>query len=111
MYVFTIRTIPSKTKDDVDKIMGSAFQSRKYWFCYDSSRNIKDEVNSYCKGEKSLDTNAAKEVLKFDVKDDLGSDPFIRLLEYGNGGRTECYWMYEHMVLQLENCMKELNKL
>jgi hypothetical protein len=43
------------------------------------------------------------------VKKDLLSNSFVVEFEYG--ANSEGYWCYEHMVLQLEDCMDCLKVL
>ena len=56
-------------------------------------------------GEESnfLDEKASKAKRETIVIKDLFSSPFVVEIKYG--ANYEGYWCYEHMVLQLEDCM------
>ncbi len=56
-----------------------------------------------------MDESAAKAKRGTSEKKDLPSSPFVFEFEYGTS--NEGYWCYEHMVLQLKDCMDCLKVL
>jgi hypothetical protein len=90
--------------------MISAFQSREFGFGLPVSNEALQQVNERRKNTKYHDHKAAVEVgYKEGYKKPLTSSPFIRTFEYG--ADSEGYWNYNHMVLQLEDCVDVLKHL
>ena len=44
---------------------------------------------------------------KTEYKEPLSTSPFFR--EFEDGQNADGYWIYQHMVLQLEDCVEILN--
>ena len=98
-------------KDDGLGVMISAFQSREFGFGLLVTDKQLKEVNKSQRGPKYLDETAAL-ALKADArgfKADLKNSPFVKEFEYSVSG--EGYWTYQHMVLQLEDCVNGLTVL
>jgi hypothetical protein len=89
-------------KDEGAGIMISAFQSREFGFGLHMSEQELALVNEYRRDKKYQDEEAAKAKRGDAKKKPLTKSPFILEFEYGASG--EGYWVYEHMVLQLEDC-------
>ncbi|KAI2492374.1 hypothetical protein MHU86_22183 [Fragilaria crotonensis] len=87
--------------------MISAFQSREFGFGLDTTESDLSEVNRRRQGVKYRDTQAAMDTRKTEYKEPLTTSPFIREFEYGQN--ADGYWTYQHMVLQLEDCVDILN--
>ena len=66
-------------------------------------------INRYCEGKEYLDKDAAKAKRGNSKKAPLTSSPVV--LEFEYGANAEGYWVYEHMVLQLEDCVDCLKVL
>ena len=66
-------------------------------------------VNEIWRGRKYCDVNAAKNVRGTEEKQPLTNSPFVREFEYG--ANNEGYWSYEHMVLQMEDCIDVMHAL
>ncbi len=81
----------------------SAFQSREFGFGLEMSKQDLELVNEYRKDKNYQDGAAAKEKRGDIKKKALTKSPFVFEFEYGANG--EGYWVYEHMVLQLEDCI------
>ena len=58
---------------------------------------------------KYCDAIAAKNIRGTEEKQPLTDSPFIREFEYG--AKNEGYWSYEHMVLQMEDCIDVMHAL
>ena len=96
-------------KDDGQGLMISAFQSREFGFGLKISDEDLNRVNEWRRGQHYLDESAAKAKRGTSEKKDLPSSPFVFEFEYG--ASNEGYWCYEHMVLQLEDCVDCLKVL
>ena len=96
-----------RPKDDGLGIMISAFQSREFGFGLDTTESDLSEVNRRRQGVKYRDIQAAIDTRKTEYKEPLTTSPFIREFEYGQN--ADGYWTYQHMVLQLEDCVDILN--
>ena len=96
-----------RPKDDGHGIMISAFQSREFGFGLDVTEADLKEVNRRREGFRYRDTQAALETRKSEYKAPLTTSPFVREFEYGQN--ADGYWTYQHMVLQLEDCVDVLN--
>jgi len=70
-----------------------------------------EQVNKACKGQQYVDVRAAVEIKNNaqGIKRDLLESPFVKKFEYGASNNG--YWMYQHMVLQLEDCIDLLKVL
>ena len=80
-------------KDNGQGLMVSAFQSRNFGFGFHLFEKHKAEINRRRKGQQYHDNDAAMTVRKTADKDELTTDPFIRLFEYGNAEGKEGYWL------------------
>ena len=67
------------------------------------------EINRHHEGKEYIDKDAAKSNRGNTKKTALTSSPFV--LEFEYGANAEGYWVYEHMVLQLEDCVDCLKVL
>lgn len=115
-YAFTTKawTCPDGTrglipKDEGAGVMISAFASREYGFGIDMSPEDLARVNETRNGKMYSDEVAAKAVNGNISKSALTSNPFVTEFEYGVSGQG--YWDYNHMVLQLEDCIDVLHVL
>jgi hypothetical protein len=115
-YAFTTKawTAPDGTwglipKEEGAGVMISAFVSREFGFGMDLSPNNLAKVNQYRQGKKYSDNVAAKAVHGNANKTQLTSNPFVTEFEYGVA--SQGYWDYNHMVLQLEDCINVLHVL
>ena len=66
-------------------------------------------VNESRDGTKYNDEQAANDTRKNMFKLELTTTPFIR--EFECGAPSEGYWTYQHMVLQLKDCVDVLKVL
>jgi len=91
--------------------MISAFQSREFGSGLDLTKEQLKEVNKLCKGKKCHDVKVAIEVETNPegYKPELTKSPFVKEFEYGTS--NDGYWTYQHMVLQLEDCINILKHL
>jgi hypothetical protein len=85
-------------KDDGQGLMITAFQ-----FGLEISDEDLKRINESRRGKHYLDEKAAKAEMGTGEKKDLLSRPFVVEFEYG--ANYEGYWCYEHLVLQLEDCV------
>ena len=92
-------------------IMVSSFCSRKFGFSMEISESDLDRVNQYRStfAITYKETEAAMFLLGSKVKPALQETPFLRLLEHGQG--RDGYWTYNHMILQIEDCIDCMNVL
>ena len=90
-------------KDEGLGIMISAFQSCEFGFGMKINEEQLAEINRYREGKEYIDKDAAKSKRGNTRKLALTSSPFV--LEFEYGANAEGYWVYEHMVLQLEDCV------
>ena len=100
---------PLVPKDEGMGLMVSAFTSRELGFGYSLSYENLMKVNEYRKGKKYGDEKASIQLFGNSFKKELTDSPFVRKLEYG--ANKEGYWCYEHMVVQLEDCIDVLHVL
>jgi hypothetical protein len=90
--------------------MISAFQSREFGFGLDMTwESDLSEVNRRRQGVKDWDTQAAMDTRKTEYNEPLTTSPFFWEFEYEQN--ADSYWTYQHMVLQLEDCVDILNVL
>ena len=113
-YIFTngVWVLPDGTRELVPKdeghgVMLSSLCSRELGYGFELSKAILDEVNIKREGKHYSDSTAAKLRNGTSLKPRLTVSPFVRQLEYRNG--LEGYWSYEHMVLQIEDCLDVLH--
>ena len=67
------------------------------------------QVNSLRMGQKCVDELAAAQGVGNTEKPELKSSPFVKEFEYG--ASNEGYWNYNHMVIQVEDCVDVLKVL
>ena len=98
-------------KDDGLGVMISALQSREFGFGLLVTDEQLKEINEKRKHEKYKDLIAAAEAAgtRDGTKKPLERSPFVRTFEYG--ADSEGYWNYNHMVIQLEDCVDVLKHL
>ena len=99
-------------KEDGTGIMVSALQSREFGFGFRKlTRDELVRVNASRVEKEYKDTAAAIKIKGSAMKNPLvdGENPFVQLFEYG--ANNEGYWTYEHLVIQLEDCMDILTVL
>jgi hypothetical protein len=91
--------------------MISALQSREFGFGLLVTDEQLKEINEKRKHEKYKDLIAAAEAAgtRDGTKKPLERSPFVRTFEYG--ADSEGYWNYNHMVIQLEDCVDVLKHL
>ena len=93
-------------KDEGQGIMVSAFTSREIGFGFSVPPECLDEINKIRDGTHYSDRQAALLLYGTSKKQKLESSPFVRELDYGKN--NEGYWTYDHMVIQLEDCIDVL---
>ena len=98
---------PLVPKDDGMGLMISAFTSRELGFGFSLDEETLKKVNQKRKSEKYSDEAAANIVFGKATKSPLTKSPFVRFLEYGLN--KDRYWSYDHMIIQLEDCIDVLN--
>ena len=96
-----------RPKDDGLGVMASAFQSREFGFGLDVTEADLGEVNRRRHGVRYRDTQAAQDTRRSEFKPPLTTSPFVREFEFGQN--NDGYWSYQHMVLELEDCVDVLN--
>ena len=100
---------PLVPKDDGTGIMVSGMQSREFGFGF---REITTEelyyINKERAGKSYADEKAATKVLGSKLKEVLMKEdnPFIRYFQFG--ANNEGYWSYEHLIIQIEDCVDVL---
>lgn len=84
--------------------MVSALCSREFGFGFPLTEEQLAQVNEARAGKNYVDEQAATYLNGSSLKPKkLACSPFIRFIEYGSG--KDGYWTYNHMVLQLEDCI------
>lgn len=99
-------------KDEGEGVMVSGFCSREFGFGFpDLSAEDLLRINRYRVDQDYLDSNAALKVCHHTKKAhrEIKKDPFVEYFEYGEN--KDGYWTYDHMVLQLEDCVDVLKVL
>jgi hypothetical protein len=99
-------------KDDGQGVMVSSFVCRELGFGYKPTPQQLSLVNAKRKigsRKRYADEDAAIELNGTSSKADLKTSPFTRKLTYG--ANKDGYWSYEHMVVQLEDCLDVLQVL
>ena len=97
---------PLIPKDEGLGLMISAFTCRELGFAHTIPDDILKIVNRKRAKTKYSDESAATKLFGTPTKTSLTTSPFIRQLEYGQN--KEGYWTYDHMVIQLEDCIDVL---
>ena len=100
---------PLIPKDEGAGLMLSAITSRELGFGFTVSESALEAVNEKRMNMKYSDEKAATVLFGKPEKQKLTTTPFVRELEYGQN--KEGYWSYEHMVIQLEDCVDVLKHL
>jgi hypothetical protein len=98
-------------KDEGLGEMISAFVSREFGYSYELTQEELKKVNEYRKNKRYQDEKAAVMVLGSAEKQKtkITSTPFEVKIEYGS--QLEGYWIYERMVIQLEDTIDVLRAL
>ena len=96
-------------KDEGNGIMLSSFTCRELGYCCPIADDVLDAVNLKRQGTKYSDEVAAQTRLGTAEKPKLTSTPFVRCLDCG--ANTNGYWTYNHMIVQLEDCVDVLQYL
>ena len=102
-------TRPLLPKDEGQGTMVSAFCLREFGFGLNLTKEELVRVNVQRSGKKYIDETAARAIYGRPEKPNLLDSPFVRHLEYGQN--NEGYWMYDHMIVQLEDCVDVLKVL
>ena len=100
--------VPLMTKSDGQGLMVSVFVCRELGFGLELSSQL-EKVNNYRKYQKYCDEKAAIERKGKIEKDKLTTTPFKRFMQYGN--MSDGYWLYEDMIIQVEDCVDCLKAL
>ena len=90
-------------KDEGMGIMISAMMSREFGWGFELTPEQLAKVNKKRAGENYEDAESATSKRGNAVKAPLTESPFVREFEYGVNAQG--YWSYEHMVMQLEDCI------
>ena len=93
-------------KDEGQGLMLSSFCCRELGYGYQPSDETLKKVNRIRKDTKYHDEEAAITKNGNAFKQPLTKTPFVRELDYGTN--KDGYWSYEHMVIQLEDCVDVL---
>ena len=95
-------------KDEGQGIMYSSFVSRDFGYGMEMSQELLDKTNVMRIDKSYSDIEAAMNVFHGEkIKKKLTQSPFVRSFYYGKN--NEGYWNYDHMVIQLEDCVDVLN--
>jgi hypothetical protein len=115
-YCFTSKTWTASSgqkaiipKDEGMGVMISTFVSREFGFGLTLSQQQLRKVNGARRATKYSDQEAAKEIRGKIFKDPLDNSPFVLQFEYG--ANNQGYWKYDHVVLQMEDCIDFVNNL
>lgn len=95
-------------KDEGAGMMVSGFQSRELGLLRTEDISAEEfvKINRSRQGKHYEDKDAAVKVRKHSTKADLKESPFVVYFNYG--ANNEGYWTYDHMVLQMEDCVDVL---
>ena len=96
-------------KEEGQGLMLSCFCSRELGFGFPLSQEVLDAINKKRENESYIDEKAAIEVYGNPKKQKLTSSPFTRYMEYGSN--KEGYWNYDHMIVQMDDCVQVLKHL
>ena len=91
-------------KDEGMGVMISAFQSREFGFGLQLNNEQLERVNAFHEGKNYMDKDTATAKKGTVTIKPLTLSPIIQEFEYGTAG--EGYWSYQHMVLQLDDCLE-----
>ena len=94
---------PLSPKDEGYGLMLSGFTLRELGFGFTIPPMALKEINAIRKTQKYSDETAALEINGTVMKPKLTTSPFLRFLQYGKN--QSGYWTYNHMVLQMEDCV------
>jgi hypothetical protein len=115
-YCFTSKSWTAPTgqkaiipKDEDMGVMISTFVSREFGFGLTLSQQQLQKVNKARQATKYSDQEAAKEIRGKIFKDPLDNSPFVLQFEYE--ANNQGYWKYDHMVLQMEDCIDVVKNL
>jgi hypothetical protein len=84
-------------------IMISVMMSREFGWGFELSPEQLAKVNEKQAGKNYEDAKSGTAKRGNTAKAPLTVSPFIREFEYIVN--AQCYWSYEHMVMQLEDCI------
>ena len=98
-------------KDEGAGVMISAFQCRELGILRIEDISAEDlvRINMYRRKSHYQDKEAAVKVNKLSTKPALSESPFIVRFNYG--ANEDGYWTYDHMFLQLEDCVDVIKVL
>ena len=98
-------------KDEGLGLMVSAFVSREFGFGMPISQEDLEAVNAKRQGTEYSDKEAAISVQGTAAKKAITKkgEPFVVEFEYG--ANKQGYWTYEHMIVQMEDCIDVLHHL
>ncbi|KAL7532560.1 hypothetical protein ACHAWF_008635 [Thalassiosira exigua] len=102
-------TMAIMPKDDGNGVMISAWVSRELGFGVDWTSDLMERVNRSRAGKKYIDEEAARRVIGKPDKPPLTSSPLVKEFEYG--ANNEGYWNYDHMMIQVEDCVDVLREV
>ena len=103
---------PLVPKDDGTGVMVSALQSREFGFGFRPLTNEElKKVNELRKVGVYEDVNAALKVFSTAKKRCLTESDNTFVREFSYGANKDGYWSYEHLIVQLEDCMDILKIL
>jgi len=81
-----------------------AFQSCEFGFGLQLNNEQLERVNAFHEGKNYMDKDTATAKKGTVTIKPLTLSPIIQEFEYGTAG--EGYWSYQHMVLQLDDCLE-----
>jgi hypothetical protein len=96
-------------KDEGRSIMISAFQSREFGFGMTLTADQLGRINAHRRGTDYDNKDAAIRVKGSQRKKDLAESPFTVEFEYGQNNNG--YWTYDHLIVQIEDCVDCLKVL
>jgi hypothetical protein len=104
-YCFTSKswTAPTGQKAIIPKDDGTGVMISAFGFTLQLSQQQLQKVNEVRHATKYSDEEAAKEIRGKTYKDLLDNSPFV--LQFDCGANNQGYWKYDHMVLQMEDCI------
>lgn len=89
--------------------MVSSFCCHELGFGFPMSKPLLETIIQQHENQNYCDEKAGIEIHGSPKKQKLISTPFTRCIEYVNN--KEGYWNYNHMVLQMEDCVQVLKHL
>ncbi len=117
-YCFTAKswTAPTGQKAIIPKDDGTGVMISAFGFSLRLSQQQLQKVNEARQATKYSDQEAAKEIRGKifkesldNFKDPLDNSPFVLQFEYG--ANNQGYWKYDHMILQMEDCINVVKNL